>query len=108
MIFDRNRKLTVAGTKDILALGRTILGTTTKGDPFEYRKFDKDGNLITQDYSQKTIKNFKRLELDCLFVAGGDGTLQLGHKFFEKGLPVIGIPKTIDNDLAGKGAVLSA
>ena len=101
LIFDRHRKLTVAGTKDILQLGGTILGTTNKGDPFEYRQFDKDGKLTTQDYSPQTIENFKRLELDCLFVVGGDGTLQLGYRFFEMGLPVIGIPKTIDNDLMG-------
>ena len=100
LIFDRHRKLTVADTK-ILPLGGTILGTSNKGNPFEYRQFDKDGNLTTQDYSQKSIENFNRLNLDCLFVVGGDGTLQLGYKFFEMGMPVIGIPKTIDNDLVG-------
>ena len=101
LIFNRYRKLTVAETRDILPLGGTILGTTNKGDLFEYRQFDKDGHLMTQDYSQQSIENFKRLDLDCLFVVGGDGTLQLGYKFFERGLPVIGIPKTIDNDLVG-------
>jgi ATP-dependent phosphofructokinase / diphosphate-dependent phosphofructokinase len=101
LIFDRHRKLTIADTKAILPLGGTILGTTNKGDPFEYRQFEKDGSLTTKDYSQQTIENFKRLDLDCLFVVGGDGTLQLGYKFFLKGLPVIGIPKTIDNDLVG-------
>ncbi len=101
LVFDRHRKLTVAATKDILPLGGTILGTTNKGNPFQYRQFDKDGQLTTQDYSQRAIENFKRLDLDCLFVVGGDGTLQIGHKFFELGLPVIGIPKTIDNDLVG-------
>ena len=102
MIFDRNRKLTVAGIKNILPLGGTILGTTNKGYPFvEYRQFDIDGQLTTQDYSQKTIDNFKRLDLDCLFVVGGDGTLQIGYKLFERGLPMIGISKTIDNDLLG-------
>ena len=101
LIFDRNRKLNVAGIKNILPLGGTILGTTNKGDPFEYRQFDKDGQLTTQDYSQKTIDNFKRLDLDCLFAVGGDGILQIGYKLFERGLPVIGIPKTIDNDLLG-------
>jgi 6-phosphofructokinase 1 len=101
LIFNRNHKLTVAGTKDILALGGTILGTTNKGDPFEYRQFDQDGHVTTQDYSQQTIENFKRLDLDCLFVVGGDGTLQIGYRLFQKGLPVIGIPKTIDNDLVG-------
>ena len=101
LIFNRYRKLTVAETRDILPLGGTILGTTNKGDPFEYRQFNKDGHLTTQDYSQQSIENFKRLDLDCLFVVGVDGTLQLGYKFFERGLPVIGIPKTIDNDLVG-------
>ncbi len=102
LIFNRHRKLTIAGTKEILPLGGTILGTTNKVNPFEYRQFDKDGKLNPQeDYSQQSIENFKHLELDCLFVVGGDGTLQLGYKFFENGLPVIGIPKTIDNDLVG-------
>jgi len=101
LIFDRHRELTVAGTRDILPLGGTILGTTNKGDPFEYRQFNKDGHLTTQDYSQQSIENFRRLGLDCLFVVGGDGTLRLGYKFFERGVPVIGIPKTIDNDLKG-------
>ena len=101
LIFDRHRKLTIADTKDILPLGGTILGTTNKGDPFEYREFDKEGSLTTKHYSQQSIENFKRLELDCLFVVGGDGTLQIGYRFFQKGLPMIGIPKTIDNDLVG-------
>jgi phosphofructokinase-like protein len=101
LIFNRHCKLTVAGTKEILPLGGTIIGTTNKGDPFEYRQFDKDGNLTIQDYSQQTLENCKRLELDCLFVVGGDGTLQLGYRLFEMGVPVIGIPKTIDNDLVG-------
>lgn len=101
LIFDRHCKLTVAGTKDILPLGGTIIGTTNKGNPFEYRQFDKEGNLTTRDYSQQTLENLKRLELDCLFVVGGDGTLQLGYRLFEMGVPVIGIPKTIDNDLVG-------
>ena len=77
LIFNRTCTLTVAGTKNILPLGGTILGTTNKGNPFEYRKFEKDGNLTTQDLSQQTFENYKRLELDCLFVVGGDGTLQL-------------------------------
>lgn len=101
LIFDRYQELTVAGTKDILPFGGTILGTTNKGNPFEYRQFNKEGLLTTKDYSERSIENFKRLGLDCLIVVGGDGTLQLGYKFFEKGLPVIGIPKTIDNDLMG-------
>ncbi|MBN4077778.1 ATP-dependent 6-phosphofructokinase [Nitrospina gracilis] len=101
LIFDRHRMLNIEDTKEILPLGGTILGTTNKGHPFEYREFDKEGRVTIRDYSKQTIENFKKLKLDCLFVVGGDGTLQLAHRFCELGLPVIGIPKTIDNDLVG-------
>jgi len=101
LIFDRHRILSVADTKEILPLGGTILGTTNKGHPFEYREFGKDGRVVKQDYSKQTVENFKKLELDCLFVVGGDGTLQIAQRFCEMGLPIIGIPKTIDNDLVG-------
>ena len=101
LIFDRHRMLSLEDTKEILPLGGTILGTTNKGHPFEYREFDKEGRVNTRDYSKQTIKNFNNLKLDCLFVVGGEGTLQLAHRFCELDLPVIGIPKTIDNDLVG-------
>ena len=101
LIFDRHRMLSLEDTKEILPLGGTILGTTNKGHPFEYREFDKEGRVNTRDYSTQTIKNFNNLKLDCLFVVGGEGTLQLAHRFCELDLPVIGIPKTIDNDLVG-------
>ncbi len=101
LIFDRHRMLSIADTKEILSLGGTILGTTNKGHPFEYREFDKEGRVTVRDYSKQTIENFNKLKLDCLFVVGGDGTLQIAHRFCELGLPIIGIPKTIDNDLVG-------
>ena len=99
LIFDRKRELTVRDTRDILPLGGTILGTTNKGNPFDYREFDDQGKIVSHDYSDKAIKNFKKMMLDCLFVVGGEGSLQIGYNFFQRGLPVIGIPKTIDNDL---------
>ena len=101
LIFDRHRMLSIKDTKEILSLGGTILGTTNKGHPFEYREFDKEGRVAVRDYSKQAIENFKKLKLDCLFVVGGDGTLQIAHRFCELGLPMIGIPKTIDNDLVG-------
>jgi phosphofructokinase-like protein len=99
LIKKRTQGLTVRGTKDILTLGGTILGTTNKGNPFEYRQKDKEGNITVSDLSDKVVENFRQLNLDCLFVVGGEGTLEIGYKFYKKGIPVIGIPKTIDNDL---------
>ncbi|NOX32660.1 MAG: ATP-dependent 6-phosphofructokinase [Deltaproteobacteria bacterium] len=99
LISGQTQELTVRGTKDILTLGGTILGTTNKGNPFEYRELNADGSIKTTDYSDKAVETFKALKLDCLFVVGGEGTLEIGYKFFKKGIPVVGIPKTIDNDL---------
>lgn len=99
LIFDRKRELTIRDTRFILPLGGTILGTTNKGNPFDYREFDDSGKIVSRDYSEKAIKNFKKMMLDCLFVVGGEGTLQMGYEFFKRGVPVIGVPKTIDNDL---------
>ncbi|MFQ5450937.1 MAG: 6-phosphofructokinase [Nitrospinaceae bacterium] len=101
LIFDRHQELTIDNTRDILPLGGTVLGTTNKGNPFAYREFNEKGTIEEHDYSGRVMDCFKRLELDCLFVVGGDGSLQIAHKFYKKGLPVIGIPKTIDNDLEG-------
>lgn len=99
LISGQFQDLTVRSTKDILTLGGTILGTTNKGNPFEYREWDKDGKIQVHDYSDKAVKTFQSLGLDCLFVVGGEGTLEIGYQFYKKGIPVIGIPKTIDNDL---------
>jgi phosphofructokinase-like protein len=99
LITGETQELTIKGTKDILTLGGTILGTTNKGNPFEYREQNEDGSIKVTDFSDKAIETFKKLKLDCLFVVGGEGTLEIGYKFFQKGIPVIGIPKTIDNDL---------
>lgn len=101
LIFDRKQELTMRSTRFILPLGGTILRTSNKGNPFDYREFDEKGNIVSHDYSDKAIKNFKKMMLDCLFVVGGEGTLQMGYEFYQRGLPVIGVPKTIDNDLEG-------
>lgn len=99
LINNQTQELTVRTTKDILTLGGTILGTTNKGNPFEYRVKDEDGKIQIFDYSDKAVEVFQKLGLDCLFVVGGEGTLEIGYEFHKKGVPVIGIPKTIDNDL---------
>lgn len=101
LIFDRHRILTTENTRDILGLGGTIIGTSNKGNPFGYRQIEEDGSITEQDYSERTVKNYKDLNLDCLFVVGGEGSQEIGFQLHQLGCPVIGIPKTIDNDLEG-------
>lgn len=99
LITDHSVELTVRSTRDILTLGGTVLGTTNKGNPFEFRELAEDGSITVSDYSDRAVETFRKMGLDCLFVVGGEGTLEIGYRFFRKGVPVIGIPKTIDNDL---------
>ena len=92
----RSRRLSVADVTGIHRLGGTILGTTNRGNPFAYPLKSGDGSA---DYSARCVDNFKRLGLDALVVIGGDGTLAIAHDFQKIGLPVVGVPKTIDNDI---------
>jgi 6-phosphofructokinase len=59
------------------------------------------GETEVRDVSDKVVENFKRLRLDCLIAVGGDGSLKIAYDFYKKGIPVVGVPKTIDNDLVG-------
>ena len=97
---DKLRLMTPNSVRGITHLGGTILGTTNRGNPFEYPIKQPDGSVVIQDLSDKVVDNFHRLRLDCLITVGGDGTLKIAHDFYKKGIPVIGVPKTIDNDLA--------
>ncbi len=99
LINGHTQELTIRSTKDILTQGGTILGTTNKGNPFEYRELQPDGSISVSDYSDRAMDTYRKLKLDCLFVVGGEGTLEIGYKFVKKGANIIGIPKTIDNDL---------
>lgn len=93
--------LTPERVRRISSIGGTILGTTNKGNPFKMPIANAAGDVEIRDVSQRIMDNFKRLRLDCLVAVGGDGSLDIAHRFFQKGMPVIGVPKTIDNDLAG-------
>ncbi|MGO9829777.1 MAG: 6-phosphofructokinase [Myxococcaceae bacterium] len=85
----------------IVAHGGTILGTTNRGDPFHYPVVDpSSGQTRFEDVSDRVISNFRKLGLDALVAVGGDGSMQLAHRLSLKGLPVVGVPKTIDNDLS--------
>lgn len=86
--------------RGILPRGGTILGAANRGNPFA-RKIVRDGKIFIEDVSQQIIDNLIALALDVLIVVGGDGTLRIAKELFQIGVPVIGIPKTIDNDIYG-------
>jgi len=92
--------LGLTDVRGILPRGGTILGAANRGNPFA-RKIMKDGKEVTIDVSEQIVRGCKDLKLDALLVVGGDGTLHIAHELFLQGLPVVGIPKTIDNDIGG-------
>jgi len=91
--------LTPESVWDITDIGGTILGSSIRGSPFSFPVELADGSVVEKDISDKVIANFKALGLDALVVIGGDGSLHIANKFMKKGMPIIGIPKTIDNDI---------
>jgi len=94
----RSRILTPHDVRGIMRLGGTILGTVNRGDPFAYPIETSDG---IRDYSDRVIEMFGKMGLDALVCIGGDGTLGISYKFYQKGIPLVGVPKTIDNDIVG-------
>ena len=83
----------------IYSAGGTILGSTNKGNPFSIPVENLAGEIQVVDVSDKILRNFNRMGFDCHIAIGGDGSLDIAHRFALKGMPVIGVPKTIDNDL---------
>ena len=93
-------RLTPEIVEDITPTGGTILGSTNKGNPFAMPVENLAGEVLLRDVSDRVMQNFKRLGFFCHIAVGGDGSLEIAHRFAtEKGMPVIGVPKTIDNDL---------
>jgi ATP-dependent phosphofructokinase / diphosphate-dependent phosphofructokinase len=82
----------------ILSRGGTILGSSNKGDPFHW-PVEKDGKIEIVDKSQNVLRNYKALDLDAVIAIGGDGTMHICNKLMQMGINVVGVPKTIDNDL---------
>ena len=91
--------LTPEKVEDITPTGGTILGTTNKGNPFAMPVENLAGETLIRDVSERIIKNFNRMGFACHISVGGDGTLEIAHRFAQLGMPVVGVPKTIDNDL---------
>ena len=96
---ERCVELTLESVSGILPRGGIILGTTNRGNPFAYC-LEENGQTVTRDFSARCLENGKRLGLDALVMIGGDGTLRIANEFFKRGLNIVGVPKTIDNDLS--------
>ncbi len=92
-------KLTRDKVRGIAHLGGTILGTTNKGNPLQFPMKMPDGSIKEVDRTGEILEYFARKELDALVSIGGDGSLTIAHALSKKGLKVVGVPKTIDNDL---------
>ncbi len=90
-------KKTVAG---IHVRGGTIIGTTNKGSPFAWPLKKPDGSWETVDRSDELIRRLKSRKIDAVVNIGGDGSQDISQRLFQKGLNIIGVPKTIDNDLS--------
>jgi phosphofructokinase-like protein len=92
-------RLTRDRVRGIAHLGGTILGTTNRGDPLHFPTRQSDGTLGERDRTDELLDYFRREQIDALVIVGGDGTMAIGEALQRKGLRVIGVPKTIDNDL---------
>lgn len=84
----------------ILPKGGSIIGSSTNANVFHYKVVEPDGEVVYKDLSDICVENIKKDEFDCLFTLGGDGTQKSARDFSLKGINVIGVPKTIDNDVA--------
>ena len=100
MIKGRFRRLTASDVSGILAQGGTILGTSNTSDPYAYI-VKRGKTTVRRDVSAQAIRNVRDKGLDALVLIGGDGTLHTAFLLSEAGLRVVGVPKTIDNDLGG-------
>ncbi|NMA51468.1 MAG: 6-phosphofructokinase [Peptococcaceae bacterium] len=99
LIQNRSRELKERDVSGIVARGGTILGTTNRDNPFHY-PIIINGEKVFRDVSDRVIENISIHKIDALIIIGGDGSLSIGKELFEKGLLVVGVPKTIDNDLS--------
>ncbi len=96
---ERSHELTLKDVSGILPRGGTILGTTNRGDPFHY-KTTEGGHEVVRDISSQVIANAAKLGIDAIISIGGDGSMKIGLDLYRAGMNLVGVPKTIDNDLS--------
>jgi len=94
---ERSQELTLKHVSGILPRGGTILGTTNRGNPFQFTS--ENGAEAPRDISGQVLENAKKLGIDAIVSIGGDGSMKIALEFFQKGMKLVGVPKTIDNDL---------
>lgn len=93
-------RLTSNKTAGIHVRGGTILKTTNKGNPLKFPLVQPDGTIRELDRSDELANKLRQLGFDAIINIGGDGSQKISKALFDKGVPIIGVPKTIDNDLA--------
>jgi len=98
LVEGKAKELSNADVSGILSRGGTILGSSNKGDPFHW-PVEVNGKIEIQDKSDAALKNYKSWGLDALITIGGYGTMHISNKLSKMGMNIVGVPKTIDNDL---------
>ena len=94
-------QLTRESVRGIGHLGGTILRTTNRGNPFHYPRRRPDGTYEEIDRSDELIEAARSFGIDAIITIGGDGSLEIAQRLYEKGVQIVGVPKTIDNDVSG-------
>ena len=93
--------LTREAVRGIAHLGGTILRSTNRGSPFHYPVRQPDGSYVEIDRSDELVENARRLGIEAIVTIGGDGSLEIAQRLVDKGMCMVGVPKTIDNDVSG-------
>ncbi|WP_425059790.1 Pyrophosphate--fructose 6-phosphate 1-phosphotransferase [Sporomusa carbonis] len=100
MVENQFIELTDSSVAGILPRGGTMLGTTNRDNPFNYPQTE-GGQVVYKNMSAQALDNLRRADIEALVVIGGDGSLRIASEFYQLGLPVVAVPKTIDNDIPG-------
>src|SRR5215831_10819842 len=95
---EHSYELGLKDVRGILTRGGTIHGTTNRGNPFRYKVIE-NGVEAVKDISDEVIANARKLGIDAVISIGGDGSMKIALELFHKGMKIVGVPKTIDNDL---------
>ncbi len=98
LVEGKARELRNNDVSGILTQGGTIFGSSNKGDPFHWAE-ERNGKVVIEDRSEDVIKNSQAWNLDAIIAIGGDGTMHICNQLCELGMKMVGVPKTIDNDL---------